>query len=786
MRSVGANLKATGESMRSVGTSLSLGVTVPLVGLGYAAANAATQFQASMELIRTQAGATQNEVDAMTTAVLNLSRSGETAQGPDKLAEGLYHLESLGLRGKEAIDALRTSAQAADLGLADMEGVTNALGAAIVTGIKGTEDYSKAMGLLDATIGQGNMRMDDMVAALGTGILPAAKNFGLTLQDVGAALATLTDNGMRADESATRLRMTFSLIAAPTQKAKDALAEIGLSAYQLANDMRGPNGLVTAVDDLKAHLENSGKSATEQAAILSEAFGGGRSSAAILTLVQQSDRLKTKFDAIGQSADTFQEKVAATHETNLYKLNEAMAQIQTTLIDLGGTIMPMVAAALQFIARAASDVAAIFSKIPAPIRTAIVVVLALVAAIGPLLVIFGTLLSTVGTVAAVFGIGALALFGWIAVIALVIGAVVALGIVIYENWDKIKKFTADAWAAVVGYVKAHWQEIIQILLPGIGTLAVFLYNHWTQIKNDANAAWSEIKKTAGIAADEIVRVWQKLTAVAGAVWNGLLKLITTDINLIVGAILVNLNALDPQWRKQWQALLSFLDAVWNDIRTAVTMAMRFVTQNITAAMRLLSAWWTAAWTAISQVVSDVWTAITSNVTAAAASVRDAVEGPVTELAAWWKAVWQSFRDFFKQIWNDIASFVDAIITKIIGYFQKLANEANKVIGSITGGFGNTVISGINTVIGAGAKATGLSAFTIPHFASGGIVTGPTIALIGEAGPEAVVPLSGGARGGLGGIVVNINGGYYLDQNASRDFANMIAKSLNQQLRLRTI
>src|SRR5258706_10987265 len=124
----------------------------------------------------------------MENAVPGLSKSGETAQGPQKLADGLYHLESLGLRGKQAMDALKISAQAADLGLADMEGVTNALGAAIVTGIKGTQDYTQAMGLLDATIGQGNMRMDDLVAALGTGILPAAKNFCLTLQDVGAAL----------------------------------------------------------------------------------------------------------------------------------------------------------------------------------------------------------------------------------------------------------------------------------------------------------------------------------------------------------------------------------------------------------------------------------------------------------------------------------------------------------------------------------------------------------------------------------------------------------------------
>lgn len=44
--------------------------------------------------------------------------------------------------------------------------------------------------------------------------------------------------------------------------------------------------------------------------------------------------------------------------------------------------------------------------------------------------------------------------------------------------------------------------------------------------------------------------------------------------------------------------------------------------------------------------------------------------------------------------------------------------------------------------------------TATPFAQGGIVTRPTLAMIGEAGPEAVVPLS---RGGLGGITINVNG-----------------------------
>jgi hypothetical protein len=51
---------------------------------------------------------------------------------------------------------------------------------------------------------------------------------------------------------------------------------------------------------------------------------------------------------------------------------------------------------------------------------------------------------------------------------------------------------------------------------------------------------------------------------------------------------------------------------------------------------------------------------------------------------------------------------------------------------------------------------------IPAMAAGGIVTGPTLAMIGEAGPEAVIPLD--RMGSMGGnnVTINVNGG---DPNA---------------------
>jgi hypothetical protein len=83
-----------------------------------------------------------------------------------------------------------------------------------------------------------------------------------------------------------------------------------------------------------------------------------------------------------------------------------------------------------------------------------------------------------------------------------------------------------------------------------------------------------------------------------------------------------------------------------------------------------------------------------------------------------------------------------------------------------------------TKLSTPAVNLGFSIPDIPMLAAGGFVTQPTLALIGEAGPEAVIPLSGGT-GGYGGqqIIINITGGNYLDSQG----ANMIAQALAKQV-----
>ncbi|MEU6826939.1 phage tail tape measure protein [Streptomyces atriruber] len=324
----------------AIGRGLAVG-TVAVGALGVASVHMATQFQTSMTHISTQAGASKKDVKLLSDQVLKLG--GKVQQAPEQLADSLYHLKSVGMDNVQAMKALREASDLAAVGGADLEQTTNALAGAWRTGIKGATSFHQAVSTVNAIIGAGNMTMEQFNAAIGTGILPSAKTFGLSLQQVGAALALMTDEGIDSASAATRLRMSFSLLGAPSGAAEKQLKKIGLTGLQLAEAMRGKDGLIGAIQLLKDHLDKSGMSASKQSQLLSRAFGGGRSSSGILLMINNLDVLKKKQDQVNHSAGKFDEAVKQQRATVEAQWKRLTTGLESMSVRLGTALLPPVA-----------------------------------------------------------------------------------------------------------------------------------------------------------------------------------------------------------------------------------------------------------------------------------------------------------------------------------------------------------------------------------------------------------------------------------------------------------
>ncbi len=344
------------KTAKIAGEALAVGLAAGLAE----GTKAAVEFQSEMTRISTQAGATTKDVKTLSAQVLKLGTT--TQQGPQALAESLYHLKSVGMDNVSAMKALKEASDLAAVGHANLEETTNALAGAWRTGIKGAQSFHEAVSTVNAIIGAGNMSMDQFNAAIGTGILPSAKTFGLSMKQVGAALALMTDEGIDSASAATRLRMSFSLLGAPSGAAEKQLKKIGLTGLDLAEAMRGPKGLIGAISLLKDHLDKSGLSASKQSQLLSRAFGGGRSSSGILLMLNNLDVLRKKQDQINRSTGKFDDAVKQQRKTAEAQWHLLTSNLEVMGIRVGTKVLPLVTNFVHFLASTAMPEAANFGR----------------------------------------------------------------------------------------------------------------------------------------------------------------------------------------------------------------------------------------------------------------------------------------------------------------------------------------------------------------------------------------------------------------------------------------
>ncbi len=317
-----------------------LGSIIGVAGVAaaiYKGTEAANKFNAEMLKISTQAGVSTEKLDYLKTGALGLA--GKIGADPDSLAESLFHVESnfasMGISSTQALSLVETAAKGAKVGGADLVDVTNALTAAVAAQIPGVDNLDEAMGYLNATVGSGDMSMQDLANAMGTGAVAVVKGYGLSIKDVGAALAVFGDNNIRGAQAGTNLRMVVQSLAVPAKGGADALTRLGLTQDTLAKDMQ-KGGLNAAIVDLHNRMNAAGISAQQQGQILTEAFGK-KAGTGLAILVSQFDRLQSKYPELEHGAHNFGSAWDNTAKGTKQKIDQLKGSFDALLINVGNS-----------------------------------------------------------------------------------------------------------------------------------------------------------------------------------------------------------------------------------------------------------------------------------------------------------------------------------------------------------------------------------------------------------------------------------------------------------------
>jgi hypothetical protein len=226
--------------------------------VGYEALKSAANFQSSSEQLVTSAGVNKNAIAGMRQQILQVST--DTGTAASKVVDDMYHIASAGLTGQKALDAMRAAAEGAKVGNADLDVVSKTLAGTLDSFSGNGMNANQMMNALIATVGTGDMRMQDLATSLGN-VAPAAASAKLKFSELGGAIATMTSQNMTAQNATQDLNNLISHLQNPINTQITEMQALGLKSNDLAKNFgqRGLTGTLKILTDaILSHMGPAG------------------------------------------------------------------------------------------------------------------------------------------------------------------------------------------------------------------------------------------------------------------------------------------------------------------------------------------------------------------------------------------------------------------------------------------------------------------------------------------------------------------------------------------------
>ena len=396
------------KGMADVGKSLTQKVTLPIVGIGVASIAMAADFDQGMRNVNSILQLSEEGFQNLKKEVIEFGFT--TRSSAADTATALYAVASAGFRGEEAFEVMSVAAHAAGAGMATTTDTTNILIAVLSAYGFEVERSEYLMNVFLQTVNQGLLTLPELAAVLGT-IVPIGANLGVSIEEVNAALATITKTMPNANIAATWLRGTLTSLLKPSEALKNALAEMGYESGAAAIEAIGLEGVLK---ELSARYE-------DQPDQLAKLFNNVRAMQGAMTLLKDGasdysqvlDQVMRAEEGLG-AVDRAREQQYASLQTALIKVRRAF---EAFLIQIGDMMTPQ----LTILAAKLEDFIEWLGRLSPTTLKVVMVIAGLAAAIGPLILIIAQLGE------AIIGLQAILPIATAAMNAFGVSSVVALG-----------------------------------------------------------------------------------------------------------------------------------------------------------------------------------------------------------------------------------------------------------------------------------------------------------------------------------------------------------------------
>lgn len=466
----GSVVSDLGEKTSRIGNALTVGVTMPLVGVATAAINVGNDFEEGMSKVAAISGATGDELDALTEKAKEMG--AKTKFSATESAAAFEYMAMAGWKTDDMLNGIEGIMNLAAASGEDLASVSDIVTDALTAFGLQASDSAHFADVLAKASSSSNTNVGLMGATFKY-VAPIAGSMKYSIEDTAVAIGLMANSGIKGEQAGTALRSTLSRLVDPPKEAAAALEDLGISAVNADGSMKPLNEVMVTLREKFKGLDDSQKASYASSIAGTEAMSG------FLAIVSASDDdFNNLTEAINNADGTAQDMADTMQDNTKGAIVEMTGSLETASITLQKSFAPHITNA----AKKVTELSNKFSALPSKTQKNIVKFAALTAAIGPAVKCVGALekglgatittgskiIGTVGKVtasttsltgatkAAAVAQGLLNAAWKANPAGLIIGGVVALGAAIAAVTIAVKKSTEAKKES-----KEAWNEIAQ-------------------------------------------------------------------------------------------------------------------------------------------------------------------------------------------------------------------------------------------------------------------------------------------------------------------------------------
>lgn len=551
MASLNQKIEGAQSSRASYGAQFAIGAGQIML-LKSLASNFAAPIKLGMEFDKTMArvGAVSNASAEDLGRLRDKARElgASTVFSASQAAEGMTYLAMAGFKTDDMLKAMPGMLNLASAGQVDLANASD-IAASMLNGF-GLE-ASQINRVADTMV---NTFANSSTDLQGLGetmkyVAPVAASMGVDLETVAAMAGKLGDNAIRGSQAGTAMRAVFTRLVAPATEGQKALYALGVSVKDAQGKVRA---MPDVLKDIGSALQKLPQAA--QAAIKKDIFGQEAMSAAGILMNNAVDGTLQHFiDKVKESGSA--ERVAIQQTNNLdgelASLNSAYEETQLILSE---AVTPAIRKCTVFLTQGISAVGS-FAKNHETLLKVLVAVGASIGGVIAMMATFNMIWGGAGYIIMSAVAGALKLWkvlmllknailivksamiifnavmfaNPIGLVIAAIAALIAIGVLLYKNWDLIKEKAAALWSWFSE--KCPW--LANVFSSAFNNIVENVSSAWNRIKYHFTQVIDFVKN---IFAGEWGKAWENVKNMFANIFGGLVGLAKQPINAIISLI----------------------------------------------------------------------------------------------------------------------------------------------------------------------------------------------------------------------------------------------------------